>query len=262
MAEAGQMAAITPKGIANGGSRVYLTNKGSKPQQSHGRPLMKVLTLKFMSQAALLAIFSAAAAQAGETGASASVKKPVYSKEALQGKIEFCQTCHGSSGEGARGGPAPIPRLAGQQIKYLENQLTNFMLHRRQNNVMSNVAHDMSPALITALAAYFNGLNPKPLGPAQTELAAAGKKLYEEGLSEAKVPACANCHGPDAKGNGQYPRLAGQLSDYISRKLTNWDKERQNPEAPNKSADIMEPVAHNLSETQVAAVAAYLANLE
>jgi cytochrome c553 len=224
---------------------------------------MKVLTLNLMSRAALLAIFSAAAAHAGETETSTPLKKPAYSKEALQGKIEFCQTCHGISGEGARGGPLPIPRLAGQQTKYLENQLTNFMVRRRQNNVMSNVAHDLSPALITALAAYFNGLNPKPLGGAPAELTAAGKKIFEEGVPEAKVPACATCHGPDAKGNGAFPRLAGQLNEYVTRKLTNWEKERgQDLAVPDKSAAIMQPVAHSLTETQVAAVAAYLANLD
>jgi len=224
---------------------------------------MKVLSLQFISQAALLAIFSAAAVQAGETDTSTPSKRPAYSKEALQGKIEFCQTCHGTSGEGARGGPLPIPRLAGQQTKYLENQLTNFMVRRRQNNVMSNVAHDLSPALVTALATYFNGLNPKPLGGAPKELAAAGKKIYEEGVSEVKVPACATCHGPEAKGNGSFPRLAGQLNEYVSKKLANWEGERrQDLAVPDKSAAIMQPVAHNLTETQVAAVAAYLANLE
>lgn len=224
---------------------------------------MKALTLKFMSQAALLAIFSAAAAQAGETDTSTPSKRPAYSKEALEGKIEFCQTCHGASGEGARGGPLPIPRLAGQQTKYLENQLTNFVVRRRQNNVMSNVAHDLSPALVTALSTYFNGLNPKPLGGAPTELAAEGKKIFENGVPGASVPACATCHGTGAKGNGAIPRLAGQLNEYVTRKLTNWEKERgQDLAVPDKSAAIMQPVAHNLTGTQVAAVAAYLANLD
>ncbi len=224
---------------------------------------MKVNSLQFVLQAALLAIFSLLAAQAGETDIPAGSKLPPYSKQALQGKIEFCQTCHGLSGEGAHGGPAPIPRIAGQQIKYLENQLGDFIVRRRQNNVMSNVTHGLSPALVTALATYFNGLNPKPLAGAQKELAAAGKKIYEEGVSEAKVPACATCHGPEAKGNGAFPRLAGQLNEYVSKKLTNWEGQRgQDPAVPDKSAAIMQPVAHSLTETQVAAVAAYLANLE
>ena len=91
---------------------------------------------------------------------------------------------------------------------------------------MFNVAHVLSPAMIAALAANFHDLNPKPLGGAPKELVATGKKIFEEGIPDAKVPPCASCHGPEAKGNGQFPRLAGQLYPYIVRQLTIWSKER------------------------------------
>jgi cytochrome c553 len=82
-----------------------------------------------------------------------------------------------------------------------------------------------------------------------------------EGVPGKYIPACASCHDPEAKGDGAFPRLAGQLHDYIFRKLVNWSKERgQDPENPDTSA-IMEPIAHSLDESQVAAVAAYLSNL-
>ncbi|MGO9460485.1 MAG: c-type cytochrome [Rhodomicrobium sp.] len=223
---------------------------------------MKVISLQFVLQTALLSIVFAAAARAENTNTSAPSKRPPYSKQALQAKVEYCQTCHGPSGEGVRGA-SPVPRLAGQQTKYLENQLGNFILHRRQNIAMSNVVHEMSPALVTALAAYFNGLNPKPLGSAPRELVATGKKIFEEGVPEANVPPCASCHGPEAKGKGAIPRLAGQVHDYVFKKLTNWERERgQNPAIPDKSAAIMQPVAHGLTEAQIAAVAAYLDYLE
>ena len=117
-------------------------------------------------------------------------------------------------------------------------------------------------AFTAALAAHFHDLNPKPIGGAPKELVATGQKIYEEGVPNAEIPACANCHGADAKGNGPFPRLAGQLHDYIFRKLVNWSKERgQDPANPDTSA-IMEPIAHSLNEPQVKAVAAYLSNLE
>jgi cytochrome c553 len=111
----------------------------------------------------------------------------------------------------------------------------------------------------TLSTASFQKLDPKPLAsPAPKELVAAGKKIYEEGLSDSDVPPCASCHGPEAKGDGQFPRLAGQLSDYVVNKLTNWTKERgQNPANPDASA-IMQPIAHSLTEQQIKAVAAYL----
>jgi cytochrome c553 len=70
------------------------------------------------------------------------------------------------------------------------------------------------------------------------------------------------CHGPEAKGQQEIPRLAGQLNDYIFAKLVNWSKERgQDPAHPDTSA-IMLPTSHNLSKSQIQAVAAYVSYLE
>ncbi len=155
-----------------------------------------------------------------------------------------------------------MPRLAGQQPEYLENQLRAFIERRRTNPVMSNVAHALNPSMITALATYFSQLNPKPLGGAPEELVAAGKKIFEEGIPQADVQACASCHGSDAKGNGPFPRLAGQLQDYILKKLINWSSERgQDPTNPDTSA-IMAPIARSLTQSQIEAVAAYVNHLD
>lgn len=186
---------------------------------------------------------------------------PTVSRQELKAKTDYCKTCHGVYAQGFRGA-FPMPRLAGQQPEYLKNQLQAFIERRRTNHVMFNVAHVLSPPLLTALTTYFKDLNPKPLGGAPKEVEAAGKKLYEEGVPSAGVPPCASCHGPDAKGAGEFPRLAGQLNDYIISKLTNWDKERdQNPAKPDSSA-IMQPIAHELTQAQIRSVAAYVSNLE
>jgi cytochrome c553 len=180
----------------------------------------------------------------------------------LQTKITYCENCHGVSARGFHG-YYPIPRLAGQQPEYLKNQLEAFVEHRRTNNIMFNVSHVLSPAMLDALATSFQNLDPKPLASAAPkELIDEGKKIYEEGLPNSDVPPCASCHGPEAKGDGQFPRLAGQLSDYVFNKLTNWTKERgQNPANPDTSA-IMAPIAHSLNQQQIKAVAAYLNHLE
>jgi cytochrome c553 len=213
---------------------------------------MKVVSLRLALHTAILIAFSAAAH---------AQDKDKVSQQELQAKIDYCKTCHGFTGQGYRGF-YPMPRLAGQQAEYIENQLHAFIERRRQNPVMFNVAHVLNPVMLTGLAAYFKDLNPKPLGGAPEELVAAGKKIYEEGVPTSDVPPCASCHGPQAKGDGVFPRLAGQLHDYIMRKLANWDKERgQDPKNPDSSA-IMEPIAHNLTEQQIAAVAAYLSDLE
>ena len=220
-----------------------------------GRPITKVSSLKLALQAIILTIVFATPGRADDTAAAA------VSKQELQGKIEYCQTCHGPSGQGFRAFD-PIPRLAGQPVEYLKNQLKAFSERGRNSNIMYNVSHVMSPAMLTALATHFNELNPKPLGGAPKVLVSAGKKIFEEGVPNANVPPCASCHGAQAKGDGAFPRLAGQLHDYIFNKLTNWSNERgQNPKAPDASA-IMEPIAHGLTENQIKAVAAYVSDLE
>jgi len=224
--------------------------RGFSPQL--GRRLAKAAR-KLASQTAVLTFVLIVGARAEDT--------KTVSKQDVQAKLAYCEVCHGVSAQGFRG-YYPIPRLAGQQTEYLKNQLQAFVEHRRTNNIMFNVGHVMSPAMIAALTANFNELNPKPLGGASKESEPAGKKIFEEGIASADVPACSSCHGPDAKGNGPFPRLAGQLSDYVISKLVNWDKERgQDPAKPDNSA-MMQPIAHNLTQPQIKAVAAYLSSLE
>src|SRR6202051_2722312 len=213
---------------------------------------MRVATV-FLTAAFLIAVSTPTEAE--------DKAKADFSQQELHAKIAYCKTRHGVWGQGFRGS-YPMPRLAGQQPEYLINQLQAFIDRRRTNPVMFNVAHVLSPAMLKALAEHFRDLNPKPLGGGSKELAAAGKKIYEDGVPSAEVPPCATCHGPEAKGADAFPRLAGQLNDYVAKKLLNWSKKReQKPEKPNNSA-IMQPIAHNLTEAQVQAVAAYLSYLE
>jgi cytochrome c553 len=213
---------------------------------------MKIIAGKLGCHA-VLAIAFAGAGSAAERGSVPNTE--------FEAKVQYCKTCHGLSGQGFRGA-YPMPRLAGQQPEYLENQLRAFIERRRTNPVMFNVAHVLSPSMVTALAAYFKDLDPKPLAGSPRELAATGKRIYQEGIAGTDVPACASCHGENAKGQGAFPRLAGQLHDYVLNKLVNWSKERgQDPARPDTSA-IMEPIAHGLTRPQIAAVAAYLSHLE
>ncbi|SFK86307.1 c-type cytochrome [Methylocapsa palsarum] len=216
---------------------------------------MRIICLKALSGAAILSIAFSALGHAEDNSTGG------VSKQEFQAKFDYCRTCHGVSGQGFRGA-YPMPRLAGQQPEYIENQLRAFVERRRTNPVMFNVAHVLSPQMVAGLAEHFRDLNPKPLGGAPKEQLAAGKMIYHEGIPSSDVPACASCHGPDAKGNGAFPRLAGQLNDYVISKLTNWTKERgRDPKNPDTSA-IMEPITHKLSESQIAAIAAYLSYLE
>jgi cytochrome c553 len=212
------------------------------------------MTIQSVLLTAAFVIVVSAAAQAKEKG------NADFSQQELQAKIAYCKTCHGVSGQGFRGA-FPMPRLAGQQPEYLQNQLQAFIERRRTNPVMFNVAHVLTPAVLKGLSEHFRELNPKPLGGAPKDHVAEGKKIYLGGAG-ANVPACASCHGPEAKGADAFPRLAGQLHDYIFRKLTNWEKERGQDKGKPDTSAIMQPIAHDLTEAQIRAVAAYLSYLE
>ena len=194
--------------------------------------------------AAVLASSSSGAARAGDVAA----------------KLSYCKDCHGPSAQGYNG-YFPIPRLAGQQTEYVKNQLQAFVERRRTNNSMFNVAHTLSPAMIAALADDFRRLNPPPFGGEPRQRVAEGRRIFEDGVPDANVAACAACHGPEASGSGQIPRLAGQLYPYVINKLVNWDRERgQNRAKPDTSA-VMSPVAHSLNKSQIEAVAAFVSTL-
>ena len=177
----------------------------------------------------------------------------------LEAKLEYCKTCHGMSGQGYLG-YFPMPRLAGQQPEYIEAQLRAFIDRRRSNPVMRNVAHVLSPSMVTALAHHFRNLNPPPFGGAPRGSISTGKRIYEEGVPESNVPACSACHGMEGRGQNEIPRLAGQVYEYMVGQLSGWKSERGQGTSVDTSA-IMAPTAHNLTRSQVEAVAAYVSYL-
>jgi cytochrome c553 len=216
---------------------------------------MKVIGSQRALPAAVLAIVLLAT---GRSDAADSVEHP---RQGVQAKLEYCESCHGLSGEGYHG-YFTMPRLAGQQPRYIENQLRAFTERRRTNQVMFNVAHSLSPSMLAALANHFHGLRPGPVGDGPQRLAVSGKTIYEEGIPEANVAACFACHGLEAHGQDEIPRLAGQLYSYVVKELTNWGKERGQGSGRSDTSAIMAPTAHNLTPSQIAAVAAYVSHLK
>jgi cytochrome c553 len=225
------------------------------PDERSPRRTMTVISLQVTWPLAILTIVFLA------TGRATSADRAGASKGTLEAKIVYCQECHGALGQGYHG-YYPIPRIAGQQTEYFENQLRAYVEHRRRNNIMFNVARVLSPPMRAALARNFRGFNPRPLSDAPRGLVATGERIFQNGVPEANVAACAACHGPDATGSEQIPRLAGQLYPYVVKVLANWSKERgQNPANPDTST-IMKPVAHSLTRPQIEAVAAYVNHLK
>ena len=210
----------------------------------------KAIDLRSALSAALLAIVLAASARAEDAATAGE------SAQQVEAKITYCEVCHGPQARGFVG-YYPTPRLAGQQVTYIENQLRGFIARERAFPIMQNVAHTLSPAMLTAIAEKFHSFDPPPVGGAPAGLAADGEKIFKNGNPSVNVPPCQACHGPDAKGNGQFPRLAGQIYPYVVRQLTDWDKERH-----ENLSGMMAPIAHHLDETQIKQVAAYVSGLQ
>jgi cytochrome c553 len=181
----------------------------------------------------------------------------------LQAKIEYCEDCHGPSGQGYVGF-LTMPRLAGQTTTYLESQLLAFAEGRRDRDLFLNMAkiHGMSPATRMALAEHFRDAHPRPFGGTPRHFAATGRRIYEDGVPEANIPACTACHGPEGQGQGGNPRLAGQLYPYLMGRLSRFPSESRRAAADVDSTATMARIAHNLTRSQMAAVAAYVSQLK
>jgi cytochrome c553 len=213
---------------------------------------MRTTGFKLVVQSTVFALALCGVTEAAGRGKGAA------GRHSIEAKVEYCLTCHGASGQGFRG-YLTMPRLAGQQPQYIENQLNAFRQHRRLNPIMQNVAGSLTPGMIAPLAEYFKNLNPPAYGGGSQDGASLGKRIFEVGLPDANVPACSVCHGPGAQGTRYIPRLAGQLHWYVTKTLANFGRERGQG-GEDKSA-IMAPIARNLTPEQISAVAAYVSSL-
>ena len=85
------------------------------------------------------------------------------------------------------------------------------------------------------------------------ELAGIGRTIYQEGMPDANIVACVVCHGPNAEGVGQIPRLGGLAYSYLKRRLEQWGEGYHAAAGPP-----MPDIASKLSPDQIEALASYL----
>ncbi len=170
--------------------------------------------------------------------------------------VRNCTWCHGTSAQGYY----EAPRLAGQRSDYLVNQLQAFATHQRDESLsikyMWNAAAHLDPLTLQNLAAYFSALPPEAAKDGDTALAAEGKIIFEDGVPNENIAACQACHGPEAQGVREIPRLGGLSYRYLKRRLEEWSRGQDAWGIP------MPKVARSLSPNQIAAVASYLSFVE
>lgn len=172
--------------------------------------------------------------------------------------LQVCSNCHGVDGNAAS---PNFPNLAAQREEYFVTQLTAFKSHDRSDpagfEYMWGLSRNLTAEQIQGLAAYYAKQKPLARPQAAAQAVAAGRQVFEKGVPDKNIPACATCHGTHAEGNGAFPRLAGQHADYIVKQLNVFQRTDQRPEG-----SVMKQVAHDLTPEHMSAVAAYLETVQ
>jgi cytochrome c553 len=202
---------------------------------AHQRGSMKRIGWKI---AILALVASTLSARAGEWGGEA---------------VRNCTWCHGTSGQGYM----VAPRLAGQRPAYVESQLHSYHARIRDNPLsrqyMWGAVASLDPRSIRDLALYFAAIPPKPANDGNRNLADRGRTIYLEGIPEANIVSCYACHGPNAEGVRDIPRLGGLAYFYLKARLEQWGQGYHS--APGSP---MPYVARQLGPDEVEALASYL----
>lgn len=210
---------------------------------------MKLIMTRIRLNIAILAIMSfAVPSWAADAG-----RRLVWPTEIEPPGLKRCTVCHSASLQGLQ----PAPRLAGQTYQYLWNQLVDLQVHRRNDPnatlFMWPVVSTLPPETARDLARYFSTIPPEAANDGDTELVASGRTIYQEGIPDANVVACVACHGPNAEGVGEIPRLGGLAYPYLERRLRQWGQGYNRATRPP-----MPHIASELSPNQITALASYL----
>jgi cytochrome c553 len=192
---------------------------------------------------------------------AASQAQPTeHAPDTMEARLLACAPCHGRQGEGTNNDY--FPRLAGKPAGYLMNQLVAFRNGRRRYPPMNYLLEYLPDAYLQKIADYFAALRPPAVQQATADASAAllarGRLLVSEGDQARGVPACSGCHGPKLTGmEPAIPGLVGLRASYISAQLGAFRYGTRTAAEP----DCMQLVAASLTESDVTAVAAWLASV-
>ncbi len=144
-----------------------------------------------------------------------------------------------------------VPSLAAQPDQYTQWQLVYFRSGTRKNDVMGQVASQLSDADVRTLGGYFAHLPPPPPASGtdpQPELTAKGAQL-------APQHQCNSCHGGNYAGQQAVARLAGQREDYLLKALRDFKSNARS----GGGVAAMPTTVYDLADSDLVALAHYLA---
>lgn len=170
--------------------------------------------------------------------------KAGYQRALEQGKerITLCQYCHGKNGISIKDN---VPNLAAQNAEYLIRQFEYFASNTRKDNVMSELAKNLSQSDKVNVALYFASQK-----ASEGQYFSGGDVKKGEALF-AKL--CTSCHGNDGHGKQTLPRIAGQPPAYVIKTLRSYKiSSLARPDSP------MQAIAAKLSEDDINSLTAYI----
>ena len=111
----------------------------------------------------------------------------------------------------------------------------------------------LGPREARDLAIYFATIVPKAANDGDRNLMARGRAIYLDGIPEANIVSCYACHGPNAEGVRDIPRLGGLAYFYLKGRLEQWNEGYH-----SGIASPMPMVASKLGPNEIEALASYL----
>jgi cytochrome c553 len=153
----------------------------------------------------------------------------------------FCANCHGETGVSKI---SEVPNLAGQNPGYLLEQIRKFGSGERKDPFMQGLIKVLKDDERLQVTLFYANASVAPTA-ADPALVPKGKELF------AKF--CVSCHGPLARGNELYPRLAGQKQVYLKTSILRY---RDNNGVRNNP--LMATATKSLKDDEILAISHYL----
>lgn len=183
---------------------------------------------------------------------SARDEPPNTQQAAEKTAVNLCSSCHGPRGISTS---PEFPILAAQPEAYTIRQLEAFAKRTRADkeahDYMWGIAGQLDEATIRGIARYYAVQPPAPARPEQPVLAMKGREVFDGGAPDRGIPPCGTCHGHNAEGVGEFPRLAGQHAKYITKQIA-YIQTRTRPTA------VKHDFIKDLTPEETRAVAAYV----
>jgi len=171
-------------------------------------------------------------------------------------KAIICIGCHGADGNSSH---SIYPKLAEQNEAYLIKQLNDFKKGTRKEEHMSSMVEAINIEDIPDIAAYFSSQQRIPSSIDNIK-SIQGKQIFQAGIQEKKIPACASCHGLKGTGNPplNYPSLTGQHKEYLIKTLKDFRSRTRH----NDINKIMRNATTKLTDNEINQLSDYISNLK